>query len=254
MKNVGAARQVEVEPEDWQERPVYWATISYVREWWSRDGLIRRDIARHGGLTPVILRSIALQYNFSRGILKAVPGRVDTAARLCRILNKDCDRWPDGLVDRAEHCLRMLERAMKQELFRKDQVSGMTKLMWFVRPDNWTLFDRFAAAGVGIGANGTTRYRMKSFYQELDDRNFSATAHEMQAIVDCSRVTGVPATRILDTFLMAAGERFGEDGGMNGCTNFLDVLPPETSEAVNLLATDLQEKVGASPFFSLPIN
>ena len=147
-------------PATWGEARVFWSTIGYLRAWWGTDGPRLSLIRSAGGITTEMLRSIAVEYNVNRLILrqeKATAGVAQkarqagdkSAIRMCDILVEACVTWPTGLVERAKICAGIAEKARKQDVAKKNLASAWTKFMWFLKPDGWTVYDRFARGGLG---------------------------------------------------------------------------------------------------------
>jgi len=239
----------------WDEAQLYWATLGYLRWWWATDGA-RLEVVRSAGKISVpMLRSIALEYNVTRLILGAKKSEVvreagdglgddPSAACLCTILNAARASWPGTLPERAKACLDIVDKAKRQGVAKKDLASATTKFMWFLQPSDWTVFDRFAKDGLSFKAPTKARDQMLAFYDTLEARGFVPLAREMQQQIDSSAFRGLPATRILDTLLMARGGRGNDDASTAMLCGFLSVLPEATREAAIVLATTLQRDFG----------
>lgn len=239
----------------WDDAQLYWATLGYLRWWWATDGA-RLDVVRSvGGMTVSMLRSIALEYNVSRLILGAKKSEVvpeqdeelnddPSATRLCAILNAARADWPANMPERARACLDIVDEAKRQGVAKKDLASATTKLMWFLEPSDWTVFDRFAKDGLDFKTPVKRRDQMLAFYETLEARGFVALAREMQQQIDETPFRGLPAARILDTLLMARGGRGNDCASIAMHRGFLAVLPETTRDAATTLATTLQLSFG----------
>jgi len=82
---------------------------------------------------------------------------------------------------------------------------------------------------------------MPAFYAWLDTTRFADVVPEMQALIDGSSMPGLPATRILDTLLMARGGRRLPEVEAQG---FLACLPEQARGDVTDLAGRLQHQFG----------
>jgi len=216
---------------------LYWACITYTRSWWATDG--PRLARTRKGLDHKSLRAIALEYNVNRG----VPKGVESAQKLADFLNKAGKIWPGGLTARAERCLEIVAQARSAGRLKTNQISGTTKFMWFLKPDGWTVFDRFAADGAGIPKHLNAMKRMERFYRQLEEWDFEAKAADMQAVIDDSPLAGMPAPRILDRLLMARAGDYQRDAP-DELQAFVDLLPSSASKLVVELSDQLQSRFG----------
>ena len=240
---------------DWLKRPLYWATVAYLRTWWASDGIRVKLIQKEGSLTIETLRSIGVEYNVNRLIpgkkksevlSNAHPGISEdkSAWVLCKFLNGACATWPNDLSGRATACLGIVDKARDQKVSTKDLVSATTKFMWFLNPDEWTVFDNFASTGLGINYRLTARDRMQAFYLKLERLGFVPLVKQMQTEINTTTLRGLPATRILDTLLMARGGRGADEMAIRGSQAFMNLLPAETQRPLIEVATSMQTKFG----------
>ena len=245
----------ELTCQAWQQRPLYWSTIAYLRAWWATDG-VRLAVIRKHGMWPEMLRSLGAEYNVNRSIVRTdkAKGIEDTSAKaICDILHRAGDRWPAELLDRAQACegIAFQMRSYTGET-EKNLVSAATKFMWFLKPDGWTVFDSFAAAGMGVKAHLPRLEQLRNFYAQLNAAGFGPLAVEMEVIIRRSTLSGLPAARILDTLLMARGGRSGDAGAVERLEAFLNLLPAASRSPLETLATSLHERFGvhelASPY------
>lgn len=230
---------------EWDARPVYWSTVAYVRAWWGSDGARVRQIKKNGGISPRMLRSLGHEYNVNRSIIRKDKkrGAIDQNAEdVVLILNKARSIWPANITDRADCCVG-LAKAIKKYT-RNESVelaSAATKFMWFLEPGQWTVYDRFAAAGVRVPSSiSSSIERMQEFYKILAREKFVELVSEMQPIVERSALRDLPATRIIDTLLMARGGRGGDEEAVERLKFFLDLLPEPTRKQIDELACNLQ--------------
>ena len=237
--------------KDWNGESIYWATILYARLWWNSDGPRLLSIREFGKMEPKMLRGIAMEYNVNRGIVGADKDKDRAAEGLCELLNDARETWPTGLVDRAEACREILDKAMKSDSYVHGyQISAITKFMWFLKPDGWTVFDSFAAQGAGVNRVSGSCKRMELFYQKLTDLGFERLSQEMQVMIDVDVFGELPATRILDMHLMILGKYGPDKLAIGSLENFLLVLPNQTSQELKALAEKLQSRFGNDVFAS----
>ncbi len=237
----------------WRERPLYWSAIGYVRAWWATDGVLLAMIQKYG-MQPDMLRSLGTEYNVNRSITRQnkAAGAEDTHAKcICKILHAARRRWPVDLRGRAKVCediaAQMRPFTGKTE---KNLVSAATKFMWFLQPDGWTVFDRFAAAGMSVGDYLPRLQQLRTFYTRLEEAQFDVLVADMNAIIKHSSLPALPAARILDTLLMARGGRGGDAAAIERLEAFLSLLPATTRCPLEALAQGLQERCGGHPLAS----
>jgi len=235
-----------------EKEAVYWAVTGYARWWLNYDAGLRSLVIKAGGsLEEDALAAIALLYNVARGL----PGKerpAETKALLA-VLNQASADWPVSLIDRAKLCGDIATKLQVKRLTRNHQVSGVTKFMWFLKPDRWTVFDRFAADGMGVSGSLSAQDRMRAFYQALHDAGFDRTERRLQQLIDASPWSTLPAARILDTLIMrreAARNRQGSMAtGVNSTaaiSGFLDALPQDAAQSLHALASAAQTDLGSN--------
>ena len=232
-----------------QTDPIYWAVLGYARWWLNIDAGLRQLVGDAGGkLTEGSLAAIALQYNVARGL----PGkdRPTEALAVLDVLNRSAVNWPTSISGRAQRCSEIVEKLQVEKLTDKNHVSGVTKYMWFLHPVGWTVFDRFAADGMGIPSGMTTLDRMKKFYAALDAAGFETAERQLQSLIDKSDWKSLPAGRVLDTLLMRRSSESGMREGANSkaaINGFLLALPPDAAKSLHDLATTAQQELGQDP-------
>jgi hypothetical protein len=240
---------------EWVEAQLYWATISYARAWWASDGARLHVIQLAGRMDASMLRKIAIEYNVSRLILGAKKiefepeedeeiGNDPAATRLASILDVARTTWPSSLVERANACLTIVDQAKEGGVSKKELISATTKFMWFLEPTDWTLFDRFAKEGLDFTEPNENRDKMIIFYRTLEDRGFVGLSQNIQNDIKSSILPDLPATRILDTLLMARGGRGADKGSLDMLRGFLTTLPEQIEGGLTCLAARLQERYG----------
>jgi hypothetical protein len=210
-------------------------------------------------MQPDMLRSLGAEYNVNRSIIRRDRrrGAEDTNAQhVCEILHEAARCWPDDLLGRAEVCVDIAARMQPYTPgSNRNLVSAATKFMWFLKPNGWTVFDRFAAGGMGVAGHLSRVKQLRCFYQRLHDAGFGSLVAEMQAVIKGSLLPDLPSARILDTLLMARGGRGGDTGAIERLNAFLGLLPATTRKPLEALAQDLQDTFRQHPLASpdLPV-
>lgn len=255
---------------------LYWAVIDQYRQSLSLDGIGLRLVEQNGGLDVRRLRRIAKTYNVVRGINGATQEEKKRGSDphaewfVCELNKLACD-WPATLLGRADRCAVLAEKACGSDQGGKNgqshtngyQASAVTKLMWFLKPDDWTMFDDLAATGLGIPkpafetieTNGKTHRisnsitRMKAFYKELDRRNFVEHARSINCTIKTTTdLLGLRGERIIDKFLMLLGSKsIAENSNwkedvIGDNREFLDLVPPNLKDDLHSIATAIVNK------------
>lgn len=203
------------------------AVVEAVRWWLAFDGPRSKMVSRNANkLTRDDVRAIALTYNFARN-LPSYDSGVDV---VCEHVNIFSGRGFRSFSERASE-LAVSIQSIQEQLASPERkknfriVSGMTKLTWFVAPDNWTPFDRLAAKAVRA-RSADTLDRMVEFYRKLDESGF---AESSEIITNCGQGTpfqGMSGERILDKYLMGYGEPEWTASMLQENSAFEESLPP----------------------------
>ena len=190
-----------------------WAVITYYRGWLEIDGIeSARARANGNALDSGAVRRIGKVYSIVRGIRGADTeekrnGTDKHAEWIADRLNAKALDGRSSLIQRAEICAAIARDACSEGHTNGVQASAMTKLVWFIKPEGWTVFDNLAANGLGI-----PRYqsidRMLAFYRTLTERGFPEHARAINATIGKTSFSVVGGERIIDTYLMLCG---GED-------------------------------------------
>ena len=198
-----------------------------VRWWFAFDGLQTTAIAKNDSkITADQVRTIASQYNFRRNI----PSEIDRVQLVADAVNTFSGQTYSTFDQRAAMIeasidslhTKLVETSPKGKAFRI--VSGMTKLTWFVTPQNWTPFDRLAASAVGVKKTDVVK-RMRAYYQKLDSIGFSDVAARIAEHAKGTPFEQVSGERILDKFLMFKGEKIWTEAALPIANGFPDALP-----------------------------
>lgn len=235
---------------------IFWATIGYHRWWLTIDQIeLSRLRQLEGRLTAQAIRRIGAVYYINRGIRQSAGDR--GADKLAEKLNGAA--CPRGLLDQGNTCLEIAEWAANEPIGDGNentitkgwQVSAITKLMWFLYPEGWTLFDRFAANGLGIPVNIPSRDRAIRFYRVLAEKRFEHLVQATQATVAefLKPFPNFYIERVLDRYLMIRGGLYGEEQSELPLVlqAYLEGLGSQACGALLSLARRLQCTLGSDP-------
>jgi hypothetical protein len=231
--------------------PAYWAVIEHHRVWWAADGPIHRKIEQDGKLLVDVASLIARDYRVARTITSVDDGKGNKTSSLPELVAAiNAANWPISLAERAATCISIAENHAKATK-GATPTSAVTKLMWFLRPSGWTMFDKFARIGL-IGSNNDAR----AFYTALDGANFVKRSQDLKALCSKHGFGKLWGERIIDKFLMLHGARkeagtdVFHDRTMWLNREYLAMLPDATRGALHALATDVKTDLseGKTPF------
>jgi hypothetical protein len=231
----------------WADNQVYWATLAYARWWLAVDGPFLGAIKANGGFTAPLLRRVAVRYNVNRGLLYPKGQEIGadaSALGMIGLLRDAAQVWPAGLNTRSDKCVEIAKAALNAGWTGKLQVSGVSKFIWFLKPERWTLFDRFAAAGLGIPAHWKRQRQFSAFYTALENADFEGVVGRIQPIVGASCMPDLPSSRIIDALLMARGVRGSAPHEVDESRSFLGLLPQAFRDDLRSLAAQLQDEIG----------
>lgn len=182
----------------------YWATIDHWRTWNKFDGPVRDQVNRDGGLTGYTAAAIAIEYN----LLQSLPWKGGFARfhTVACVVNKTANNIRDDatMKEKADATGELAKSLIKGTGVTKIPSSAASKLLWFVRPKGWTMFDRHAFNAVFERRPGKRSEDLKDFYDVLGSSRFGALAAE---VVEIGLSNGVPLNgeRVLDKLLMLRG-------------------------------------------------
>lgn len=169
------------------------ALIGYCFFWLMEDRFLQ-DQVRDGKLSKENVSLIARAYSFDRTIPKGMKDKIACA------INALAYEWPAGKIAwRAKACL---DRIHGNGSALKGIYSGTSKLIWFLRPEGWIPFDRFAAtATCSVGT--TTAVRMQNFYEIAEKRLPKAICGISKTVENIH--PGIRPERVVDQYLMLWG-------------------------------------------------
>ena len=195
------------------------ALAGYYRFWLLVDGPLENAIAQDDGLTGLTACRIANAYSVARTFAGSEARKWDVVAQHIHQLS---EKWSSDRQFNAAQCI-VTAMDLKNELGGKPPYSGTTKLIWFLQPDGWTVYDRFAAEAL-IPSGGHGRRRVTDFYQELGQR-----FDEISQMIG-SQITEVEPRlrpeRIVDQMLVLRGmPRAMREARLQDIENWLLCLP-----------------------------
>lgn len=223
----------------------YWATIDLYRTFLFEDGPLLEAIVDAGGtLDGAMVTRIARSYSVARTIPAALE---DDKGHNFRLLAKKitalANDWPDGTIERAEACRKTAEELALQFTIRPRDArppsklhkmgaphSAVTKLIWFLKPEGWTVYDRYAANAV-VAGTGTSGDRQKRFYEAIAEplAYYAERLREPLAKLH----PRLHAERLIDKYLVLKGLK--PDEYKRACESnchFLRSLPPHISQDI----------------------
>jgi hypothetical protein len=194
------------------ESYAFWAVIEHFQGMLGNDGHYLAQIRESGGrLSTDLAVTIAKDYSVARTIHKYVKAENEPVLGISSLvfdIEELASNWPTDLFDRAKACCKIAEHHSERQTGKKKSTpySGVTKIMWFLRPHGWTMFDSLAQFGLtGPGAGSKC---VEAFYQALEKENFFETCAEVQDILDKQGLKWLYAERVVDKFLMFRGSQW----------------------------------------------
>lgn len=234
----------------WQT--LYHATLEHFTTGRRFDRTARRAIEKNDGAIPdtQLLRDIAKEYKVIRGIPRADRDNDQAAECFRTALNKAAQNWQGDLVDKARKCLALASQASEQGWTHRRLISAMTKYMWFLRPQGWTVYDSFARRGLCIYDDDPDT-AVVQFYQKLQDRGFLEAADAISATLPNQEMNWLFGERVIDKYLMIAGGAV-ESGLIPPVQEILDKLDAETAATADAIAQAVATEHCDKAFFLPP--
>ncbi|MBV0891345.1 hypothetical protein KTN05_05695 [Paracoccus sp. Z118] len=184
----------------------YWGTLNYAHIWLSVDAMILGELRKDGGVfTKHSLSETLRLYSVRRGfpsLEKDTNGR-DISA-VVELVNEKLCKVPEELEARAEQCIELAKDMQIIGLTVGRQVSAATKLSWFLSPDNWTVYDSYAARALGVADP-------KKFYAKLQgiggntESGFATLCSAIGTSLEASEWSQLRPARIIDGILLNLG-------------------------------------------------
>lgn len=176
------------------------AIIEHLRHWWGSDALFQKTIIKSDGkVCPKTLRNIARAYGVSRGILK------DREADVAQMLDAKLSGWPSTLTERAQFVQEMARQAQSQNFTKGILLSAFSKIIWFTRPEGWTLYDSFARRGLKAKRADGQKSDFERYYNRLDVLKFQEAMKAGKEVIAKSQFPYLWPERIHDKYLMYLG-------------------------------------------------
>ena len=231
---------------------LYQATVEHFRNSFGLDGHERLRLQQEP-LDGVAVRRIAKEYKFIQWIPRDKGQHADVNADgVAQIVNQALPNWPQGLDARSAFCAARANQALGAKYTVNPLMSGMTKLLWFVRPDGWTIYDRFAATGLGLG-NADAITKATHFYDNLNRRGFDEFAAEINGTLTQHGFDTLFGERIIDKLLMlAGGAGQGVQPFIEGIEMFPEFVPEAFRESVQSVCQEVAETFADHAFFAAP--
>lgn len=181
--------------------------------------------------------------------------RIINFSGVAEMVNERAKYFDGTLMDRAEMCINIASNAHKKRYTQNGrQVSGFSKLFWFMRPNGWTIFDNRAATGLGV-PRGDTVKRARRFYETLARRDFARTAHSINLTFREYDFDTLYGERVLDKFLMLAGGAGDGDAPLiDGADAFPEFIPSAFRGTVNDVVNRVVEDHWEAKFFCPEFN
>ena len=187
-----------------------WCDAGFVREQSPPNTLDRHMVRRICNMYQVS-RTIPLEMmpdaegrQRRNGEIRQVPVPGDPRAVLfgCKIA-AFAKQEHDGLHKTAQELSKVIKTIAKDNGGRQP-ISAATKVLWFLRPRGWTMFDRWAALGV-LGRHANNLKCMEDFYKTLEDRGFDACLQSLREELQGSPFGAQLAERVIDKYLFLVG-------------------------------------------------
>lgn len=184
------------------------AYLLYLKEWMISDSYLLDQVSKKGfsNSNNKLFRKITTRYNVARGI-KARDNNKAPNTIIKLVTSTAANNWPEDLIGKAEKCRDLATKAREKDATYNDQASLMTKLMWFLKPNKWTLFDRYVADALHIKKTPSSLERMTLFYEKLHDNDFIKLSEDMENFLRKNKMPDLHAARVIDANLMLLGKR-----------------------------------------------
>jgi hypothetical protein len=159
---------------------------------------------------------IAGTYRFARSFKGVGQHGYGSILRIVNAIPTDANA---GLRKRVGDIEQAVREIFETHDHRSVGPSGVTKWMWFRRPDDWYIYDNFAARAVGAG-EGSVR-GMRTFFGILHAANVTALNRSIRAALDatgCDDIQELRAERIIDKGLWLMGGAAVGNGDFNSRT------------------------------------
>jgi hypothetical protein len=219
--------------------------------WLIDDAAIAKKLAlQNGRMNAGLVRSIAKAYGVSR-TLKGAPKKPKkgkksptpdpTATLFAERLNRLAESNISSLTQRSKLYLQSARKCFRSVGIKgRPPYSAISKLIWFMKPTDWTMFDKWAAAAVGV-KSGSAAEKFERFYSRIGSLGFSATAAAIARKLEAQNLSGLSGERVVDKFLMFAAwpeEQRVAQAAHNDI--WLTILPSELGSSVKQAAESVE--------------
>lgn len=238
--------------DDLQTQLLKRAVVEHIRWWVASDALQFDKLKTGHRIDPAILRQIATSYYVSRGLSKGKEGEI------AELIEGRLPAWPDTLTERAYFVQDLAQEArdaFEEPLTNGLQLSAFSKLLWFLKPEGWALFDKYAQKGLARPNKSLT---FMPFYRRLDELNFMAVTDAMSTIIKASELPELWPERIVDKYLMICGQSDYDTFVDNSQNDYLRILDQfagnSVSPKVEALTENLLKTVKNNALFHIHEN
>jgi hypothetical protein len=163
------------------------------------------------GLTGSAVAAIAKEYIVIRTLPKdTTPDKDQHYSKIAKLITRDTKGFENlTLSEKASVCKSIANQLSYQQRNgrRVSPASAVSKLIWFLHPAGWTMYDEFAANAL-VKKQSPTADRMVAFYQALESRGFTAALDKAQKCLDKISFPGLHASRIIDQVLWLIGCKY----------------------------------------------
>lgn len=260
IKKLGGESKIDCINKDAGRKSLLkYAVIGYYQIFLSGDCVHLNMIETSGGtMTHSIVREISRDYKISRSLKLGKDNDIDNTGKtrsqidrrteISDLINQLAQVWRNEIGDRASNCASWARKLEKRKLSSKPGLlpaSAVSKLIWFLRPNDWTVFDSLASKAIIPTAGGNSVDRMTIFYHELGKRGFVDSAQRMQKVLDRRNFEFLYGTRIIDRFLVLIGlDDEQRNRAILHADLFLGFLPASEKRNIEQLAQHIAEEHG----------
>lgn len=175
----------------------YWATLEHVVTWPDEQKKLEAVRDNNSLLSTDMTAQIARGYKVARSFRGVGSLGYEAIADIINMVDVSADL---SIVDRVEGALEAV-KAIEQRGYSSNP-SGVSKLLWFRRPDHWYMYDRQAALAVGAGLSSTKGIR--GFFGILHACDVVGLNLEIGRLAASAGIAVRPE-RIIDKFLWLLG-------------------------------------------------
>lgn len=195
------------------------------------------------------MRKAMIQYSVVRSVKK------DRRERLAMKLFELCKTWPNDLVSRSRLISDASEWLKENQVTHTGFHSGLSKLIWFIKPDYWTMYDSFAYRALApeddlayqaLPSSSDNPHksanRSEKFYFRLNQLGFCELCDNIRPALENGGLQRLYPERIVDKSLWILGSHHYYRHIFDVVSN--DKIP----DMVWATATKIDEAVKEEPF------